>query len=320
MNEALTQDSSFPIPSQVLETVGSWHLLAGMVRSSRAVHSGSTVAAYWQSGILFCRQFAHRETLRGWYGAGRSPLQQTFAWRPELATVVRRPYISTGWQVRRRLRSIEEHYRLLTGRRRGLRLERGASVALASVTSRSAAVQVVLDSPPWFIHEGELSVNLFHEGKRIYTLAFSLGIDAGEPVAYAGAIQGLGSEDALALYRSLTHALHGMRPRDLLIAAFRVLCGELGLARWLAVGDQTRVAGSPYFGASKKVRTSYDEVWQEHGGRRRADGFFCMPVEIPRRTHEAIPARKRSLYRQRYEMLDRLAAELGHSLGARDRA
>ncbi len=304
-----------PRSASVLQLIGP------MVRTSRAVHPRNSLHGLIQAAALFYRQFTQREVLRDWYLPGRAPslmpLRDMLACRPDLVAVLRRPYINTFWEAKGRLLAIEEHYRQVAGPARALRLAVGGTVTLATVAIPQHTLEIVLDSPEWFIHEGELALNLFLDGERIYTVAFSLGLDAGEPVALIGALQGLGSERALDVYRGLTHALHGLRPRDLLIAAFRTLCRELGLTRYLAVGDTARVAISPYFGASKRVQSSYDAVWQEHGGVHRPDDFHVLPIQVARRTHAEIPARKRSAYRQRYAMLDRLEADIGRSLAAR---
>lgn len=294
-------------------------LFLAMARTSRTIYPEYTPAAIYNAAALFVGQAARWRRLRAWYAADRSPLQEAFAARPALVSVLRRPYIHTGWQPDRRLEAVETHYGQVAGPARALRLEPGAAARLAVLPTACGPLELVLDAPIWFIHEGELSLNLFHQGERIFTIAFSLGLDRGEPVAFVGALQGWGNPRAIDLYRSLTHALHGLRPRDLLIGSFRMLCRELGLVRWLAIGDAGRVSDSAYFKSPQRVRSSYDAAWAEHGGKVRGDGFHDLPVVMARRAHADIPSRKRAAYRQRYEMLDRLEAESARSLQARAR-
>lgn len=295
-------------------------LIGSMYRTSRAVYPRATPVDLWRRAVLFCQQWTRRDFLQGWYLGGHAPelaaLREAFAGKPDLVSVLRRPYINTAWNSTHRLLAVEEHYRQVEGAAQALHIGPSAVARLATVPSRVGDIDVVLDSPIWFMHEGELALNLFHAGERVYTVAFSLGRDAGEPVALIGALQGLGSDRALDLYRSLTHGLHGLRPRDLLIAALRILCRSLGFARFLAIGDAARVSVSPYFDNVRRLHASYDAAWLEHGGVPRADGFFALSVDVPRRTHADIPARKRSLYRHRYEMLDRLEVDMRQSLQA----
>lgn len=129
-------------------------------------------------------------------------------------------------------------------------------------------------------------------------------------VAYVGALQGLRSPDALEIYRQLTHQLHGLRPRDLLLTAFRRFGLALEVTRILAVDDSHRVSSNGYFAASGQVLSSYDEIWTESGGIATSGGFFELGPVAGRRESSAVPARKRALYRRRYEMLDALDGQI----------
>lgn len=147
-------------------------------------------------------------------------------------------------------------------------------------------------------------------------LAFTLGDIAGQRVAYVGALQGLRSPDALEIYRQLTHQLHGLRPRDLLLTAFRRFGLALEVTRILAVDDSHRVSSNGYFAASGQVLSSYDEIWTESGGIATSGGFFELGPVTGRRESSAVPARKRALYRRRYEMLDALDGQIDASVAA----
>ncbi len=129
-------------------------------------------------------------------------------------------------------------------------------------------------------------------------------------MADVGALQGYRGDEALGIYRHLTPGLHGLRPRDLLLAAFRALCSGLGTTRILAVGDRHRVCDSGYFRFDRNLDRSCDAAWAEHHGACRPDGFFELPVVVERRSREAIPTPERAEYRRRYEMLARLGADI----------
>lgn len=287
-----------------------------MLRVARALHPGADPRSLRQAMGLFARQLIWHRRLTTWYDGKHPALLEAVVRRPAIVSVIQRPYISTGWSASRRLRAVEEHHRSSAGCTGVLRVAARAPVVLATISAREASLEVVLDSPMWFRHEGESTINVFCAGQRLYTIAFSLGIDNGATVAYVGALQGYGGEDALDTYRHLTHGLHGLRPRDLVITALRTLVEELGVQRILAVGDSHRVSDSPYFRGTTTARTSYDSAWMEHHGVARDDGFFELPLAIPRRSHESIPTQKRSAYRKRYEMLDRLEADMLRSIRA----
>ena len=103
-----------------------------------------------------------------------------------------------------------------------------------------------------------------------------------------------------------------MRPRDFLMVALKLLCGEIETNKIWAVSSEKRQHNSPYFGSShkEKVLVAYNEVWIEHGGTALDNGFFEIPNFVKRKDMSEIPSRKRSAYRRRYEMLDQLAIDI----------
>jgi uncharacterized protein VirK/YbjX len=146
-------------------------------------------------------------------------------------------------------------------------------------------------------------------------IAFTLGEEAGQRVAYVGALQGAHAGenfDPRQLYRDMTHALHGMRPRDFLVSALRMLCTELRVSKLYAVANDSRHHHHPYFGGKKKSMhfLNYDEVWSENGGTRLNDGFFEIPVAYHHRDLKEISTHKRAAYRRRYQLLDAVGQDI----------
>jgi uncharacterized protein VirK/YbjX len=256
----------------------------------------------------------HFERFRDWFGNPANPaLQETLALRPSLITCVIRPYVNSDWQPVDRLEKINEHYRILSGALGILRFV-SDSIALADV---GEGIKIRLDKPVTHEHEGELTISLFSGELRLYSLMFTLGQIGADRVAYAGGLQGLNSSlNAIAIYRSLTHRMHGLRPRDLLITAFRTLCCCLGVVRILAISDRKRVCSNPYFLSSTKVFSSYDNAWIESGGVAVNEAFFELSPHVARRTAIEIPSRKRAQYRRRYAMLNSVAHQIGAAMRA----
>jgi uncharacterized protein VirK/YbjX len=188
-------------------------------------------------------------------------------------------------------------------------------VELARLEEEYTGLRLVLDKAEWFLREGEIVLNLFINDQRFYSIAFTLGVEDGRPVVFIGALQGSNADLATEVYREITHALYGLRPRDLIMVAFKLLCGELGVSRIWAVSSDHRQHNSPYFGGvhKRKVLVSYNEVWGEHGGVELGNGFFEIPAIVRRKEMSDIPTRKRASYKRRYEMLDKLALDIKSS-------
>ena len=56
-----------------------------------------------------------------------------------------------------------------------LRFPVDGSLEVANLEFVAPGLRIVLDKASWFLREGELAINLFVEGERLYTLAFTLG-------------------------------------------------------------------------------------------------------------------------------------------------
>src|SRR5215831_19630261 len=106
-----------------------------------------------------------------------------------------------------------------------------------------------------------------------------------------------------------------MRPRDLLIEIFRLSGQVIGLTRILAVSDENRQHRSSYYGdsASKKINVDYNEIWEDRGGIRMDSTCYRLEVQSSERELDAIPAKKRAMYRRRYAMLRALGLQMQHN-------
>ena len=260
----------------------------------------------------FARCAYHLESFRDRFGdPSNLALQETLALRPSLMACVIHPYLNVDWQFEQKLQAISEHYKLLIGRLGILRFLPPASITLADL---GEATQIRLHKFLLFEHEGELTISLFKSDQRLYSLTFALGQIDADLVAYAGGLQGLRSPEAIEIYRSLTHAMHGLRPRDLLVTAFRLLCGSLGVARILAISDGKRICSNSYHSPGTAIFSSYDSAWLDGGGVRLDDAFFELSPRLAQRSAKDTPSRKRAQYRRRYSMVDAIAQQIGDAV------
>ncbi len=262
--------------------------------------------------IMLMRALVCFPTIRKWYDISDNPMLTLSLKRfPEIHGAMYWPYMNNTWTMGRRLAAIDQHYRMLGGQAAIIAHATFEEVELARLEEYDG-LRLVLDKAMWFLREGEIVLNLFINDQRFYSIAFTLGIDSLQPLVFVGALQGSNSDAAQETYRELTHALYGMRPRDLLMVALKLLCREVDVHRIWAVSSENRQHNSPYFGDShkEKVLVAYNEVWQEHGGNLLNNGFFDIPAIVRYKDMSEIPTRKRATYRRRYEMLDKLAQDI----------
>jgi uncharacterized protein VirK/YbjX len=172
-----------------------------------------------------------------------------------------------------------------------------------------------------FMKEGELCLHLCSGGRRLYSAAFSLigaPVMPLAPVVSAldiGCLQGPDDPTARALVRSTTKALHGLRPRDLMVVALKAL------AETLAAPSLIGVAGSRHVYRHWRKRRAfsfdYDGFWAEHAGRPRDDGDYelssvCLPKPI-----DQVPSNKRAEARRRQALVADIQCQIGSALDGR---
>ncbi len=228
------------------------------------------------------------------------------------------PYICAAWGVGERLRRIGAHYRIVDRLGAPLPFAADQRLVLADLSDLWPGLAVVLDQPPWFMREGGLTISLFVADFRAYSLAFSFTEAAGDGGidCLIGALQGRQDDAAADLYRDLTKAAHGLRPRDLLIEIGRILCRHWQVRALFAVADDYRHHRHPLFGTKTQAMQDYDAIWRDRGGVCENAHFFRLALQSERRADEAIKPNKRSLYRRRYRFLDRLEDEIRANLPA----
>ena len=277
-------------------------------RSPRSIRHRALLAS------LAISQF---RTIQEWYATvpGNPKLVAALERFPEIQGAIYWPYIHSRWPLARRLEAVATHYRSLDGQAKVLNCAVHTDVELSNLEEEYPGLRLVLDKAMWFVREGEVVLNLFVGNQRLFSVAFSLGSEDGKRVAYVGALQGSNVREVWPVYREITKALHRMRPRDLLLAALRLLCRQLGVSKIYAVSNSSRHHHGVYFGGchAEKLLLNYDEVWTEHGGVRMDNGFFEISTTPVGRKMSEIPTRKRATYRRRYRMLDGLADDVARS-------
>lgn len=215
-----------------------------------------------------------------------------------------RPYLHRHWSAQQRMDVIANHYRLISECVPLLNLATDECMELGKFDTEAGALRVIIDRPRWLRREGEIALSLFLGIDRIYTTVFVLTGTASDMKLMVGNIQG-DNRERTADYKKLTKAMHGMRPRDLLLHMLKIFSELVGCKNILGISDDAH--RSRHWMTRAKKAAKYDPMWLEHGGLLLADGFFHLPAQYRKRNDCDIPSNKRSLYRRRYEALDQLA-------------
>jgi uncharacterized protein VirK/YbjX len=247
----------------------------------------------------------------------RSPLGLLLAQRPETIGNLIWPYQCAAWDAETRFARISAHQETLE-KLPALKVQDDEKIILADLTGLSDDTYAVIDYSPWLAREGQLTLSLFKGDFRAFTIAFSLS-NWPETELFIGGIQGRNDSRILDLYRELTKQFHGVRPRDLMLELLRLFAINIGVRHIYAVADDHKISRHPYFKKKGTIGLFYDEVWLERGGTRVAETHFELPLTSTRRDLNDVAAKKRSMYRRRYEMLDQIAAAMPTDLARAER-
>jgi uncharacterized protein VirK/YbjX len=285
-----------------------------IIKSMFSVHPGYSPRALKNKLKFLLLVAQHRSALTSFFSRMTNALGASGVEKlgVDCIGVVQWPYISKTWSAEERLNVIASHYEVVTENCPQLLLfGRDDRLKLGDVSEWAEGCSLVLDRPIWFMREGELVLNLFQADLRIASIAFTLCRTEEGLCLFVGAVQGIhkgiDSDTSLTIYRDLTKAFEGLRPRSFVIEVLKHVAARIGVARIYAVGDAFRHHRHPYFGAKKaqELAANYDVIWLEHGATpANREDFFEIPMAPSNKPLETIAAKKRAMYRRRYELLD----------------
>lgn len=280
-----------------------------LLTAARHLHPLHEPQDLWRRARFVLLAIRHHQLIVTLLSGGA--IAAALAERPQLLGAVEWPFLHKDWDVARRFGAMRAHHAEVASMP-WLRLGVEEVRPVSDLGDVYPGLRVLIDRPEWFLREGKLSLNLFLGDERIYTLAFALDRFEGKRVARIGAMQGRDLENIEGIYRDLTKKLHGARPRDFLFTVFQMICQEAGVERIFGVSEACRHHLHPYFGSKSRTTPSanYDQIWRDRGGVPCEGGFFEMPVSPGVRPDCEIPSHKRSMYRKRYQLYDRVRADV----------
>jgi uncharacterized protein VirK/YbjX len=295
---------------------------AWLWRRSGEIAGGSSLGAVAKRIRFLYSGWKHQDIVERFLGNRQDHmLGRLINERPDILNILVAPYQSTNWSVRTRLNKLHAHYQTMEELDWLFDPLSEQEVELCRVPDIHPELRLVLDDAIWFADEGPLVFNLFLAETRIFSLAFALRFEQDALVAHVGAVQGRNSvelPEVKEIYRELTHAAFGMRPRDLLIETFQLACQHLGVGRILLVSSDNQQRRDALFAVTRhEVHANYDAIWIERGASRLDKSTFELPLHARHRDAADIPSRKRRQYERRYAMLDAASEGLATTLCAR---
>ncbi len=266
---------------------------------------------------LFKLASAPRETFRLITARPDTTLGKLVAQPGRKGALASQPFVCSKWSAALRLRRMIQHCTVVDELGHPFNINGDQYIEIIHFELDGERCRLMLDRPKWLGCDGMLCASLWSGYDRVFSVSFSLSDSGGERTTYIGGIQGHRSGDALDQNRMLTKAAHGMRPRDLAFELFRMLMPRMGVTQLKCVADAYRYQmtrrASMLISLNDKVQLDYNETWESRGGVLGDDGFYVVPANS-RRDIAEISAKKRSMYKRRYAMLDKLQAEINLAL------
>jgi uncharacterized protein VirK/YbjX len=130
----------------------------------------------------------------------------------------------------------------------------------------------------------------------------------GKRQVFVGGLQGFAQIHDEGRVISMTRAMHGVRPKALVVFALQQLALEWECSRIRAVSDSMHIY--QHFIRRKDIAARYDEFWLERGGKPGADDLFDLPLTATARPLTEIKVNKRQMYRRRYALMEQVAEQI----------
>jgi uncharacterized protein VirK/YbjX len=263
---------------------------------------------------FLARALLRRRTTAAWVGrVSRPDVSPLWAARPRLASKLQRAYLRADWRVGAVLDALKSHYdilrELISAPVRARVYGQGLTL-LRVVGASGQAADLRLVYRDQFEKEGELTVTLEDAatGLLLSSITFCLTDGPEGRTAWIGGLQSAADPRTRALIQEWTKAMHGLRPKGLVLWALRQLCTPWQIGRLRAAADDRHV--HRHWRRRRSIHARYDEFWAESGGVRDAAGEWDLPLSVPERPREELKPSRRKAHEQRYAMLADLRAEL----------
>jgi uncharacterized protein len=223
-----------------------------------------------------------------------------------------RPYASRQLACADRLALLEGHYRFLWQAGARALVERAARqpMVLAAFEGKDGALyRLQLTAIHDSYREGELCLRLTRDGQPLYLASFLFLPRADGVSLQLGALQGLRSEAGKLAVKDATRALHGCRPKNLMVTALRDFGDFFACNNLFLISNDNRIALNAR--RRRHIAADYDLVWQQLHALRMRDGNYHLPCAPYRAPDVAdVPSKKRADARRRGQLLQCMSADM----------
>jgi hypothetical protein len=264
--------------------------------------------------VLIVRSLAAPQLALDWLALWQNPMLVPLKKsHPRVLLKLQRPYLQRHFQPEQRWQILRQHYSFALGAFNAAALKEIFSFPgflLADIPVPEVGhfgIRLFYDN--LFEKEGDLSLMLHDEEKKEPIIAMTFCVSSNQPgnrEIFVGGLQGCSLSKDRELVVGVTRGMFGLRPKAALLFALKQLAYVWNIPMIRAVSNQNRVL-PPH---NQPIKANYDQFWIESSGELNEDGNYSLPTMDSQRASTEIRRNKRSMYRQRYQLL----AELGEQL------
>ncbi len=272
----------------------------------------------WRKRLAYLwTALCHHDACCSWYEfVDSEPVRPFLALHPALPLKPLKPYLALGLGVRERAHVIQDSLSLLAAHWDSFQdIISGKNSVVATIDLGPDGI-VTLSLDYNYQKEGELTLLLRAPDGQIAAIsafAFDRRPDGGHVMRIAR-IQGVKDHELL---RGLEKAMHGLRPKSLMLFASQEVAHALGVKEIFGVSNANQVYKKKVLIALPglhKLAFDYDAFWEEAEGKLGTDHWFRLPPRLEKRDLSETKRNKRSMYKKRYAMFDDISEQIHRSL------
>lgn len=234
-----------------------------------------------------------------------------------LPTKLQRPYLASSLSSKQRFLALKSHYDFLSTQPKSLTeaFYQQTAFKLSSLSGKNeTSFFIEISASDKYSREGELTLFFKNaENKELASLTFSLIDWKGKKTLFIAGLQGAerAVEDPKQAISQATKSCFGAFPKRLLVDAALEMARFFKFEQIMAVSNTTHIYNNwRYRQRFNQLHADYDSFWLSLNAELKSGQFFYLPTELVNKPIEEVASKKRSEYRQRYQLLDQLKTDI----------
>lgn len=223
---------------------------------------------------------------------------------PVLCSKIHRPYVANFFKVKDKVKIITSSYLFLDNHFKDTtlnKLYKNGKIKICDIIGKNDEVfSIYLHLYTNFEKEGEFNLICYNHEKILAKLTFSSADDK----IFIGGLQGLAKGESPDILKEATKNLYGIFPKKLIIEALYFMFPNY---EKIAIANESHIylATRYKFKKYRSITANYDEFWESINGTKLSHMWF-LPIILERKNIEDIPSKKRSMYNNRFTLLDQM--------------